>query len=109
MPWSSSDRRSRFNKGWARIRARILDRDNHQCQWPIEDDRGFPVGRCLAPARMVDHKLHDMVHDDDRDSNLWALCDKHHNIKTQMESTEGKRKRAKRTHDRSFYEHPAFR
>lgn len=108
MAWSSSNRKQRFNKGWAKTRAKILQRDGYRCQWPIEDSRGFPIGRCLAPARMVDHKIHNMAHDDDRESNLWALCDYHHAQKTAMESAEGNRKRVRRMREASFYDHPAF-
>ncbi|MCO6558495.1 MAG: HNH endonuclease [Bifidobacterium sp.] len=109
MPWSSSNRRARFNKGWYKKRKQILDRDHHVCQWPVEDGNGFPAGICGRPARAVDHRRHDMAHDDDRDSNLWSLCDWHHNIKTQMESAEGKRKRARRNRERAYYDHPAFK
>lgn len=109
MPWSSSKRGGRFNRGWAKKRKQILDRDNHECQWPVEDKNGFPAGICGRPANEVDHKLHDMEHDDDRDSNLWALCHWHHNIKTQMESAEGKRERSRRNRERAYFDHPAFR
>lgn len=107
--WQGSRRRQRFNKGWARIRKIVLERDHYQCQWPVEDSHGFPAGRCLMPARSVDHRRRDPVHDDDSMGNLWALCDYHHAIKTSMESAEGNRRRARRMREASFFDHPAFR
>ncbi|MEE8666849.1 MAG: hypothetical protein SOI13_01570 [Bifidobacterium mongoliense] len=49
-----------------------------------------------------------MVRDDDSMSALWALCDRHHNLKTQVESAQGKRRRAAKRRFDSFYDHPAF-
>lgn len=109
MPWSSSNRKRRFNPGWQRIRKQVLARDGYKCQWPVEDSRGFPMGVCGEPANAVDHKHQNMVRDDDSMGALWALCDRHHNLKTQVESAQGKRRRAANRRFDSFYDHPAFR
>jgi 5-methylcytosine-specific restriction endonuclease McrA len=109
MSWDSSRRRSRFNKGWAKVRKAVLERDGHRCQWLVEDSDGFVRGRCGCPATAVDHKVRHADRDDDSMSNLWSLCDYHHNLKTQVESAEGKRSAAARRRVQRFYEHPAFR
>lgn len=109
MPWNSSQRKKRFNKGWAKIRVKVLERDGYRCQWPVTDANGFPAGKCGRPANEVDHMNQNMVHDDDRLSRLWSLCHEHHNVKTQVESTRGKRRAAERRRDEAFYNHPAFR
>ena len=109
MPWDSSQRKKRFNKGWARTRVKVLERDGYRCQWPVTDANGFPAGKCGRPANEVDHMNQNMVHDDDRLNRLWSLCHEHHNIKTQVESTRGKRRAAERRRDAAFFEHPAFR
>lgn len=64
---------------WPVIRRRILDRDGHTCQWPMN---GTICGR---PARNVDHKTPGHLgggHDDD---NLWSLCDPHERAKSAAE------------------------
>lgn len=109
VPWSSSNRKRRFNKGWAKVRLKVLERDGYRCQWPVTDANGFPAGKCGRPANEVDHMAQNMVHDDDRLSRLWSLCHEHHNIKTQVESTRGKRRAAERRRDAAFFEHPAFK
>ena len=40
---------------------------------------------CGAYANQVDHKKRDPVCDDDSPENLWALCDRHHSYKTELE------------------------
>lgn len=109
MPWSSSNRKKRFNKGWAKTRAKIMERDHHMCQWPVTDENGFPAGICGAPAEAVDHILHNMVQDDDSPRNLRALCHYHHALKTGVESVQGRYRANARRRDQSFYERPAFR
>ena len=109
MPWSSSNRKRRFNKGWAKVRLKVLERDGYRCQWPVTDANGFYVGRCGRPANEVDHINQNMVHDDDRLSVLWALCHEHHMVKTQVESVKVKYRAAGRRRDVAFYDHPAFR
>lgn len=109
MPWNSSQRKKRFNKGWAKVRVKVLERDGYRCQWPVTDTNGFPAGICGRPANEVDHMAQNMVRDDDRLSRLWSLCHEHHNIKTQVESTRGKRRAAERRRDAAFYDHPAFK
>ena len=106
--WRDSKRRHRFNRGWPKVRARILERDGYRCQWLVRDEWG-DVHACGAPANEVDHKRRDPVHDDDSDSNLWALCRYHHSLKTEWESAEQRRVNRERREDREWYSRPAFR
>lgn len=78
---SQGRRTAPLPRGWARIRARILDRDGHVCQW-IRRDTGEP---CHEPARHVDHIKPAAEHGGDEDSNLQALCVYHHGVKTGAE------------------------
>ena len=106
--WYSSRRRGRFNPDWPRVRKMILERDGYACQWPIVDGLGLP-SVCLAPARQVDHKRRAVNGvDDDSPSNLWALCDYHHQVKTDEESAEQRRVNRDRRRSDSWYSHPAF-
>lgn len=92
--WASSNRRARLPKDWPRIRARILERDGHQCTW-IEGRT-----RCVAVATDVDHIRNN---DDHRDSNLQSLCGPHHRIKS---SREGVAARHAYPRKRSSEQHP---
>ncbi|MFH8531501.1 HNH endonuclease [Streptomyces tendae] len=70
-------------KGWPRIRARILRRDGHVCQWRVATG-----GICGEPANQVDHKVNAASGvDDHSDANLWALCKWHHDQKTGREAS----------------------
>lgn len=106
MVWLG-ERKGRFNPDWPRVRALILDRDGHRCQWPVEDDYGR-VRLCGAYANQVDHKKRDPVHDDDSPENLWALCDRHHSYKTELEAAEQRRENRRRRSEAKWYRHPAF-
>lgn len=65
----------------SQTRPRILQRDNHTCQWPISTDGTI----CGLYAYRVDHK--DPAHrgGGDDDDNLWALCDGHTRLKDARE------------------------
>ena len=77
MAWEGSDRRSRLPADWQARRLRVLRRDRYACQ------HRDPAGRkCNAPANEVDHIERG---DDHRDTNLQALCRKHHGEKTAAE------------------------
>lgn len=81
MP-SRGRRSAPLPKGWARIRARILKRDGHRCQWRL--DTG---GICGEPANEVDHKIGAARGVDDHSpDNLQALCSWHHAKKTGREA-----------------------
>lgn len=109
MVWYSSRRRERFNSDWPRVRRMILERDGYACQWPVVDELGLPK-RCLVRARQVDHRGRAVNGvDDDSPSNLWALCDYHHQVKTEMESAEQRRSNRDRRRSDSWYSHPAFK
>jgi 5-methylcytosine-specific restriction enzyme A len=97
--WAGSDRRERLPPDWRRIVARILARDNHQCQAPKLDGT-----LCLAPATQVDHIV---PGDDHRDENLQALCRWHHGRKS---SAEGNAARTRPpTNRRPTERHPGLR
>jgi 5-methylcytosine-specific restriction protein A len=82
MP-SQGRRTTPLPKGWDRIRRRILRRDRHACQWPLTTG-----GLCGEPANQVDHKIGAAQGvDDHSDSNLWALCQWHHDQKTGREAS----------------------
>ncbi|MFJ3248306.1 HNH endonuclease [Streptomyces sp. NPDC086782] len=66
MVWSSSTRRARLPKDWARTRRRVLRRDKHACTNEFSDGRV-----CGAPANQVDHIT---PGDDHSMANLRALC-----------------------------------
>lgn len=80
---SSQGRRSApLPKGWPRIRARILRRDKHACQWPV-----ITGGICGEPANQVDHKIPTHLGGPESDDNYWALCAYHHDRKTGREAS----------------------
>lgn len=82
MP-SQGRRSAPLPKGWHRIRQRILRRDGWVCQWLVATG-----GLCGEPANQVDHKVGAAQGGDDHsDSNLWALCEWHHNRKTGGEAS----------------------
>ena len=65
QPWSrTTPRRVPSGNGWAwqRLRARILQRDNHRCVY------------CGAVAEVVDHVIGIAVGGSDQQSNLVAAC-----------------------------------
>lgn len=61
---------------WAQIRRRVLERDNHECQWLAD---GW---YCGARANQVDHIV---PGGSDDLSNLQALCEQHHELKSKRE------------------------
>lgn len=80
---SQGRRSAPLPKGWARIRARILRRDQHACQWPV-----ITGGVCGEPANQVDHKINAAQGADDHsETNLWSLCQWHHDRKTGREAS----------------------
>lgn len=74
--WESSTRRKSLPGDWAKIRRRILARDQHRCTW-VQDGR-----RCSNRATDVDHRSPGGDH---RDSNLRSLCEYHHRGKSASE------------------------
>lgn len=94
MPgWSDSNRRDRLPPDWPKIVRRIMRRDGRMCQWKLEDGETL----CLAPASDVDHIK---AGDNHADSNLRALCKRHHQFKSSQEGAQAlaakKRRIAKR-------------
>jgi 5-methylcytosine-specific restriction endonuclease McrA len=79
--WRDTARRDRLPPDWPAIRRRILTRDGHRCTWTVDGHR------CAAVATDVDHRVNN---DDDRDSNLRALCSYHHRKKTAAEGNAAK-------------------
>lgn len=92
MPRSRrSSRVTPLPKNWAtEIRPRILARDDHSCQWPVDDDG--PI--CGQYAYRVDHRTAAHLGGKDDDANLWALCDRHTRKKDSAEG--GRAAQAKR-------------
>lgn len=103
-------RKARFNKGWAKTRKAILERDRWSCQRWVLDEWGRKR-RCGAPANEVDHIVRSDWGelDDDSPSNLEALCSYHHKLKTENEAAAARRERARRRKEERWYSHPAFR
>lgn len=80
MPgWSGSERREGLPPDWARIRRRILKRDEGRCTHTEYGDR------CPLPATDVDHIK---PGNDHRDANLRSLCDGHHKTKSGREGAK---------------------
>lgn len=81
--WAGSDRKAELPRNWDIIRAEILLRDHHMCQWV---DRGV---KCLAYANEVDH-----IRDphDHNPHNLRALCSPHHARKSSAEGNDARRR-----------------
>lgn len=83
MAWGTSRRKETLPADWHTRRLRVMRRDNWECQWV------FPWGgKCLAEATDCDHK--DRRGGDD-ESNLRALCRKHHAWKSAHEGRDAQR------------------
>lgn len=105
--WATSDRKSRLPADWDARRAKILDRDGHQCTWMAYDEFGKPH-RCPEKATDVDHI---QPGDDHSEHNLQSLCHRHHAIKTAKEGVaarEAKRGEIKNRLRKKPETHPAF-
>ena len=94
-------RTARLPRDWHKVRARVLARDQHVCQWPDADTV------CGAPASHVDH-IEYGTSGPVPDHELWALCPPHHRHKT---ASEGGRARAAalRSIKRAPLPHPGLR
>lgn len=78
MPgWSSSDRSSRLPPDWPKRRLRVLKRDNWQCRSKMDSGE-----TCLDYANEVDHVN---PGDNHEESNLAAICNWHHKLKSSQE------------------------
>lgn len=94
--WQGSTRRYELPDDWPDRRRAVLERDNYRCQWR---ERG---GYCNAPATDVDHIA---PGNDDRHTNLQALCRHHHAIKS---SAEGNTARWQHRRARPPEQHPGL-
>ncbi len=103
MPgWKGSNRRNMLPRNWyTEIRPRILARDRGRCQWIRNDTEEL----CGAPANQVDHRNQERNWDHS-DSNLQALCEYHHAIKS---SSEGGLAAAARRKTAARRNHPGVR
>ncbi|WP_445942298.1 HNH endonuclease [Pseudonocardia sp. T1-2H] len=81
--WSTSNRRDSLPRDWARIRKRVLIRDNYKCLI-----RG---PKCTGRANQVDHIVRSGTNDE---SNLQSACANCHAQKSSREGMNAqKRKR----------------
>jgi 5-methylcytosine-specific restriction enzyme A len=78
-----SGRKQSLPSNWASVvRPRILARDGHRCR---HVENGI---RCTETTKLqVDHREDPTDH---RDSNLWTLCEAHHNAKSYRERQEAR-------------------
>lgn len=72
---------------WKIIRAQVMRRDNHLCQVCIANG-------VMTPATAVDHIVNKADGGTDEPSNLQAICDPCHEVKTAAEAITGRNKRA---------------
>lgn len=104
MSWSSSTRGSRLPSNWASVRGECLRRANFRCEH-VREDTLLPCGKW---ANQVDHVIPDFEGGSDDSSNLMALCEYHHMMKTQRESGRARRRLNRRRREAERYRHPAF-
>ena len=100
MAWSTSNRRDQLPPGWGKIRARILQRDGHQCTHTRYDTGA----RCSEVATEVDHIV---PGNDHSDTNLRALCRYHHGQKSSREGAAGRARVYRPSRRRPADDHPA--
>ena len=84
-----SDRKARLPSDWYLkdgTRARILNRDQHACQWPTPTPGPNADAKAICGSRAthVDHKTAGTT-GSVPDAELWALCSAHHVAKTASE------------------------
>lgn len=79
--------KSRHERGydakWYKLRARIMERDEHLCQTCLKDN-------IYTPASQVDHITPKFKGGTDDPSNLQAICKKCHDKKTRLEAQEAR-------------------
>lgn len=97
MAWQMN-RKAELPADWDARRKRALDRDNHQCRWPMPNG-----GICGAWANQVDH-IGDR-HDHSM-ANLRSLCKWHHAKRT---SAQGNAARKRVSQQRPPEKHPGIR
>jgi len=85
--WNKPGRGSSTERGyggrWRRQRKRIMRRDKGLCQPCLSGGR-------VTPATDVDHVIPKFEGGTDKDSNLQAICNPCHKLKTQAESQRAK-------------------
>jgi 5-methylcytosine-specific restriction enzyme A len=81
--WSGSDRKQELPADWQQIRARILERDGHQCTGRVG------LERCTERATDVDH-IGDKH--DHSDGTLRALCGWHHKRRSSAQGNAARRR-----------------
>jgi hypothetical protein len=92
--WAGSDRRQRLPAGWAKIRARILERD------PV------CVLCHVRPSVCCDHII--AKADLDGDSDLQGLCGPCHDQKSAREGAAGAKAKARPGRTRPPEKHPGL-
>lgn len=96
MAWSTSNRKSRLPSNWVQLRRACLERARYRCEW-IRQDTGLPCGEY---ANQADH----IIAGDDH-SQLQALCEYHHKVKS---SSEGGQAAAARRKAATRRRHPGL-
>ncbi len=95
--WADSNRRDELPPNWhSELRPYVLQRDAYRCRW----DEGGHI--CGHHANQVDHIR---PGNDHRPSNLQALCEHHHAVKS---SREGNAARWRETVRRPPERHPGL-
>jgi 5-methylcytosine-specific restriction enzyme A len=94
--WKTSQRKATLPPGWAKIRRRILTRDNHTCY------------KCGGLATHVDHIANAAAGGDDKDANLAAICVDCHQTKSSAEGGRAAQAR-KPKRQRPSEPHPGLR
>jgi 5-methylcytosine-specific restriction protein A len=92
--WKTSGRQA----GWAKTAQKILQRARRQCQYT---ELGI---RCVSVATEVDHIVPLFEGGTDEESNLQALCGRHHDNKTAKEGVRAwkqQKSEMRRRHDRT--------
>lgn len=85
--WNAPGRKTAEDRGygthWRRIRRQVLERDRHMCM--CDDCKGRRL-----PASEVDHKVPKSAGGTDDFSNLQAMNDVCHRLKTQAEAAKAR-------------------
>ncbi|MFC5140319.1 HNH endonuclease [Actinomycetospora rhizophila] len=103
MAWETAGA-ARLPRDWHKRRARVMRRDQRQCQFPRTDG-----GVCGQEATAVDHVTAFAEGGDDEEGNLRAICDAHHRRKSGEEAHRGRERHRPAPRRRAEEPHPGRR